>query len=90
MAETIRRRIATALQPESIDVIDEGHLHVGHAGEGQGHYRVRITSAAFAGLPPLKRHRRVYDAVGDLMGQGIHALAIEASAPGEQGACDPG
>jgi len=89
MAETIRRRIATALQPESIEVIDEGHLHAGHAGEGQGHFRVRITSTAFAGLPSLKRHRQVYDAVGDLMGHGIHALAIEATAPGEQGAHNP-
>nr|WP_244962464.1 BolA family protein [Oleiagrimonas soli] len=74
------------MQPQSLEVLDEGHLHVGHAGEGQGHYRVRITSAAFAGLLPLKRHRLVYDAVGSLMGDGIHALAIEAHAPGEAAA----
>ena len=90
MAGTIRARIAAALQPASVEVIDEGHLHAGHAGEGQGHYRVRVTCAAFAGLLPLKRHRRVYDAVGDLMGHGIHALAIEAWAPGEHGADVPG
>jgi BolA protein len=86
MTEAIRERIVAALQPQSVEVIDEGHLHVGHAGEGQGHFRVRVTSQAFAGLMPLKRHRRVYDAVGDLMGHGIHALAIEAHAPGEPGA----
>lgn len=90
MTEAIRERIVAALQPQSIEVIDEGHLHVGHAGEGQGHFRVRVTSRAFAGLMPLKRHRRVYDAVGDLMGHGIHALAIEAHAPGEPGARDAG
>jgi len=90
MAGTIRQRIAGALHPESIEVIDEGHLHAGHAGEGQGHYRVRITCAAFAGQPPLKRHRRIYQVVDDLMGHGIHALAIEAWAPGEPGARDPG
>ncbi|GAB3038193.1 MULTISPECIES: BolA family protein [Oleiagrimonas] len=83
MVEQIRTRVAEALRPVSLEVLDEGHLHVGHAGEGQGHYRVRVTSEAFAGLLPLKRHRLVYDAVGALMGDGIHALAIEAHAPGE-------
>lgn len=86
MAERIRACLDDALDPTSLDVIDEGHLHVGHAGEGQGHYRVRITSGAFDGVLPIKRHRMVYAAVGDLMGEGIHALAIEAHAPGEAGA----
>ncbi|MEJ2480859.1 MAG: BolA family transcriptional regulator [Acidihalobacter sp.] len=71
-----------------MEVVDEGHLLVGHAGEGQGHYRVRITCEAFAGVLPIKRHRMVYAAVGDLMGNGIHALAIEAHAPGESGSTD--
>jgi BolA protein len=88
MAERIRACLADALDPRSLEVLDEGHLHVGHAGEGQGHYRVRITSSAFAGVLPIKRHRMVYAAVGSLMGEGIHALAIEAHAPGESGAGD--
>ncbi|HEX7341029.1 MAG TPA: BolA family protein [Rhodanobacteraceae bacterium] len=77
----IRQRLEQALAPTMLDIIDEGHQHVGHASEGQGHYRVRIASAAFAGKPPLARHRLVYAAVDDLMGQGIHALAIEAGVP---------
>ncbi len=76
--EEIRRRLEAALQPTSLEVVDEGDRHIGHAGEGQGHFRVRITSAAFAGKTPIQRHRLVYDAVGDLMGKGIHALTIEA------------
>ena len=82
-AEDIRARIEAALQPAALEVLDEGHLHAGHAGEGQGHFRVRVTSAAFEGLLPIRRHRLVYDAVGELMGAGIHALAIEASTPAE-------
>lgn len=79
--EAIRQRIDAQLAPTHLQVVDEGHLHIGHAGEGQGHFRVRISSAAFAGKTPIQRHRMVYDAVGDLMGDGIHALAIEASLP---------
>lgn len=75
----IRERLDEALHPTALEVIDEGHLHVGHAGEGQGHYRVRITCAAFVGKTPIQRHRLVYDALDDLMGDGIHALAIEAT-----------
>lgn len=86
MREQIRARVEAALHPVALEVVDEGHLHLGHAGEGQGHYRVRVTSEAFAGLLPIKRHRLVYQALDGLMGQGIHALAIEAHTPGEPGA----
>lgn len=74
----IRQRLQTALAPSALEILDEGDQHIGHAGEGQGHFRVRISSPAFVGKTPIQRHRLVYDAVDDLMGQGIHALAIEA------------
>ena len=77
-ARQIHERLEAALHPSALEVLDEGHMHIGHAGEGQGHYRVRISSAAFVGKTPIQRHRLVYDAVDDLMGDGIHALAIEA------------
>ncbi len=76
--DEIRSRLQRAFAPDALEVIDEGHLHVGHAGEGSGHFRVRIASAAFAGKTKVQQHRLVYDALGDLMGRGIHALAIEA------------
>ncbi len=75
--ETIRARLQQAFAPASLEVIDEGHLHIGHAGEGAGHFRVRIAGAAFAGKARVQQHRMVYDALADLMGHGIHALAIE-------------
>jgi BolA protein len=79
--DEIRARLERAFAPTSLEVIDEGHLHIGHAGEGSGHFRVRIASAAFEGKPRVQQHRMVYDALADLMGHGIHALAIEARAP---------
>lgn len=81
LVEEIRRRLTAALQPVELDVVDEGYKHVGHANEGKGHFHVRVVSAAFAGQLPIKRHRLVYAALGDLMDQGIHALSIDAKAP---------
>jgi BolA protein len=78
MIGQIRQRLADALAPTELKVTDEGHLHVGHAGEGKGHFQVHIVSAAFAGQLPLEKHRLVYAALGDLMGNGIHALSIDA------------
>jgi BolA protein len=83
--EQIRARLAQDIAPETLDVIDESHQHAGHAGarDGRGHFRVRIVAAAFAGMPLIKRHQRVYAALGEMMQTDIHALAMETRAPGE-------
>ncbi|MFK2875691.1 BolA family protein [Rhodanobacter hydrolyticus] len=78
MAEQIRVRLAAAFSPTELEVVDEGHLHRGHAGEGKGHFHVRIVSPAFAGVLPIKRHRMIYATLDDLMNRGIHALSIDA------------
>ena len=83
--EDIRAKLIAALHPLSLEVIDEGHLHIGHAGEGSGHFRLRIVSTAFAGKSAIERHRLVYAALDELMARGIHALAIEARSPAELG-----
>ena len=81
----LQQRLQTVLQPTALEVIDESAQHNGHAGaNGTGfgtHFRVRITSALFAGKPPVARHRLVYDALQDFLDQGLHALAIEAKVP---------
>ena len=81
----IERRLQAAFDPESLLVEDESHLHAGHAGarDGRGHFRVSIVSEAFEGLMPIKRHRLVYEAMGELMQTDIHALSIEAIASSE-------
>ena len=80
-AEQIQNRLQARLQPRHLRVIDESAAHAGHAGAngtGQGtHFRVQIGDASFDRLTRLARHRLVYDAVQDLMDQGVHALAIE-------------
>ncbi len=83
-ARQIEDVLRETLQPQELAVDDDGHLHVGHAGAREGgHYSVCIRSARFAGLSRVARHRLVYDSLGLLMSQGIHALAIDAKAPGE-------
>lgn len=81
----IRQRLSEAFQPETLGVEDESHLHVGHEGarDGRGHFRVLIIAEAFTEQSLLQRHRMVYKALGDLMRTEIHALAIDAWAPGE-------
>ncbi len=86
--ETIRRKLEAQLRPDKLDVVDESHLHAGHAGarpEGESHFRVLIVSATFAGLNRVARQRLVYRALAEEMTSDIHALAIDAKAPGETG-----
>lgn len=82
--ERLTRRLQT-LEPDRLDVVDDSRHHAGHAGaaDGHGHFSVLVVSKRFAGLGTLRRHRLVYGAVGDLMTTDIHALSIQALAPGE-------
>jgi BolA protein len=83
-ADQIRQALAQALQPQALEVVDDSHLHAGHAGAREGgHFSVTLVSERFAGLSLVARHRLVYDALGPLMRAGIHALAIEARTPDE-------
>jgi BolA family transcriptional regulator, general stress-responsive regulator len=78
--EAIRERLNNQLQPTQLDIIDESHLHVGHAGAGgAGHFSVSITSDVFNGKSMIEQHRLVYLAVDDLMKSEIHALSIKAA-----------
>jgi BolA protein len=84
----MRALLAAAFDPVALEVIDDSHKHVGHAGarDGRGHFTVVIVSEAFAGKPPLARHRAVYSALGAMMEDDIHALSIRAETPAEKAA----
>jgi len=84
VADRIRQQLA-ALEPESVEIVDESAAHAGHEGarSGGGHYRLTIVARRFAGLSQLARHRAVYGALAGMMHRDIHALAIRAHAPGE-------
>jgi BolA protein len=86
----LRERLA-ALAPRVIEVTDDSHRHVGHAGAagGGGHFYLLIVSDAFRGLPRLARHQRVLREVGDLVPHPIHALSIRALTPDELPSTQP-
>jgi len=79
----MRQLLVAAFNPAELEVVDDSHRHVGHAGarDGRGHFSVRIVSEAFVGMTPLARHRAVYAALGDMMDSDIHALSIQATVP---------
>ena len=85
VADEIKKRL-NALSPARLELLDESAKHAGHAGAAPGgntHWKLTIVSAAFAGNPTVARHRMIYQALGDLMQNPIHALSISAKAPGE-------
>ena len=91
MQQRIAARLNEALDPDRLDIVDESHRHAGHVGRGPGHapaggethYRVKIVSAKFAGLGRIARHRLVYGLLADEFAGRLHALTVDARAPGE-------
>ena len=83
-SQHIKAALRSALQPTTLEVQDDSHLHAGHAGAKEGrHFSVKLVSERFAGLTRVARHRLVYDSLKPLIDSGIHALAIDARAPGD-------
>lgn len=85
MQDRITERLRQVLDPLTLEVVNDSHLHAGHhgsPGSGESHFRVVIVSAAFAGLSRIDRHRIVNKALEAELKMGIHALAIKAEAPG--------
>lgn len=87
VADEMEVRLRAALSPERLAIIDDSESHRGHAGhrgDGESHFTVEVTAAAFAGQSRIARQRLVYAALGDLVAPDrIHALIIRARAPGE-------
>lgn len=84
VAREIEDRVRAALQPSWLELQDDSAQHAGHAGAREGgHFTLRLRSERFAGLGRVARHRLVYDALGSLPSLGVHALALDARAPGE-------
>ena len=84
--DLITEKLSTAFAPESVKVVDESHQHVGHAGHrpgGETHFRVYIVSEAFRGKSRIDRHRMINQTLSGELASTVHALAINAKAPGE-------
>ena len=83
LQSVLQKRLGV-LAPLRVVLFDDSAKHAGHSGaRGGAHYRLTIVSPQFAGKSTLARHRLIYAALGDLMRDRIHALSIEAQAPGE-------
>lgn len=86
VADTISQKLSAEFSPDALEIIDESHLHQGHVGarpEGETHFRVAMTAAAFADRSRVDRQRMVYQALAVELAGPIHALALSLSAPGE-------
>jgi len=84
VAERIRARLAGALEPTRLEVIDDSHRHAGHSGArpgGETHFNLEIESAAFAGLKPLERQRLVHRLLAEELEGPVHALSMKLSVP---------
>jgi BolA protein len=88
----VEEKLQAAFQPDYLSIINESHLHAGHHhhddgerfdGSGETHFRVRIVSPAFTGQSRLARHRAINETLDEVLKGGLHALAVEAYAPGE-------
>lgn len=82
----IRERLMVALEPIRLDVVNESHLHAGHAsspGTGESHFRLLVVAPMFEGRTRVERHRMVNEALADLLKNRVHALALKTFAPGE-------
>ena len=83
--DKMEKLLTDALAPVSLHITDDSHEHAGHGGyhEGGSHFSVTVVSQSFHSLDTLSRHRVIYEALGDMMKQEIHALKISAFAPDE-------
>ena len=88
IAHEIEQLLNAAFNPTQLAVINDSASHSGHSGDdgsGESHFTIVIESAAFAGVSRLERQRMVLRALGDIPGERVHALAIKARAPNDQG-----
>ena len=86
VAAEIEKRLIEALGPTHLRVVNDSAKHAGHAGSpgtGESHFTVEIVALQFEDMNRVERQRAVYDALGELMEEKVHALAINARAPGE-------
>ena len=82
--QEMERLLKEAFSPTRLDVVNDSATHAGHSGDdgsGESHFTVVIEAPAFADKSRLERQRMVNRALGDIPGERVHALAIQASAP---------
>ncbi|WP_299191807.1 BolA family protein [uncultured Erythrobacter sp.] len=84
VAEEMRELLNEAFAPTQLQIINDSAQHSGHAGDdgsGESHFTILIEAPAFAEMSRLGRQRAVIAALGDIVGERVHAVAIKANAP---------
>lgn len=84
VAEEMHALLTAAFAPTALTIINDSAKHSGHMGDdgsGESHFTIAIEAAAFASMNRLARQRAVIAALGDIVGQRVHAVAIKASVP---------
>jgi len=82
----IETKLRETFSPTYLKVVDESHLHVGHANYkpgGESHFNVTVVSSAFCGLNRIQRHQKVYDCLKNELKNGVHALSLTTLSPEE-------
>jgi BolA family transcriptional regulator, general stress-responsive regulator len=88
VSDRIRQKLTRAFAPLALEVLDESERHAGHAGYrpgGESHFRIAISAEAFRGKSRIERHRMINELLREELNSGVHAVAIRALAPGENG-----
>ena len=75
LQERIERKLAEALDPEHLEVVNESGNH-NVADGSETHFKVVVVAGAFEGERLLTRHRRVNDTLAEELAGGVHALAM--------------
>lgn len=89
IAEEMHALLTAAFAPTRLEIVNDSARHRGHAGDdgsGETHFSILIEAEAFATMNRLARQRAVITALGDIVGERVHAVAIKASAPGASSA----
>jgi BolA protein len=84
VADEMHDLLTAAFAPARLEIINDSAKHSGHMGDdgsGESHFTIEIEAAAFAPLNRLARQRAVIAALGDIVGQRVHAVAIKAGVP---------
>ena len=84
IAEEMTKLLTEAFAPSRLEIINDSAHHAGHSGDdgsGESHFTVVIEAEAFASMNRLARQRAVIAALGDIVGERVHAVAIKAGVP---------
>lgn len=86
VSDGIRAKLTEALEPTVLEIVDESHLHQGHAGHdgrGESHFAVTVASHAFVGKSRVAQQRLVYSILADELADRVHALSLRTSVPSD-------